>query len=78
MSLLLIAYDSGVALYNFNTGEAQLNYDLIIPPGAMGGGTQRNPAVFEERRPNCVCIAWRPDGTLIFPPFPFLLYLLQA
>ncbi|OAV88956.1 hypothetical protein PTTG_12209 [Puccinia triticina 1-1 BBBD Race 1] len=66
INLILIAHEGGISLYNLKQELVVRRFELIIPPGAIGGNSDPNhPSVFEERRPNVNCICFRPDG-LIF------------
>ncbi|GAA5939650.1 uncharacterized protein JCM15063_005244 [Sporobolomyces koalae] len=64
LSLLLIAYEGGVSLWNLASRVCERNFDFVVPPGAPGGGNDVDEALFMERRPPVTCLAWRPDGMI--------------
>ncbi|KAF9936575.1 hypothetical protein BGZ67_002206 [Mortierella alpina] len=61
---LLIAYNTGIALWNLKTKAVIHTYIYEIPPGAMGGlvASEGMFGVNESRYPHVTVIAWRPDG----------------
>ncbi|KAF9573702.1 hypothetical protein EC968_008218 [Mortierella alpina] len=61
---LLIAYNTGIALWNLKTKSVIHSYIYEIPPGAMGGlvASEGMFGVNESRYPYVTVIAWRPDG----------------
>ncbi|KAF9952769.1 hypothetical protein BGZ70_000486 [Mortierella alpina] len=61
---LLIAYNTGIALWNLKTKSVIHSYIYEIPPGAMGGlvAGEGMFGVNESRYPHVTVIAWRPDG----------------
>ncbi|KAF9950189.1 hypothetical protein BGZ72_008120 [Mortierella alpina] len=61
---LLIAYNTGIALWNLKTKSVIHTYIYEIPPGAMGGLVAGDGmfGVNESRYPHVTVIAWRPDG----------------
>ncbi|GAA6059605.1 hypothetical protein JCM10212_005104 [Sporobolomyces blumeae] len=65
LNLVLIAYEGGVSLWNLATRQCENNFEFVVPPGAPGGGNDRDEVLFMERRPPVTCLAWRPDG-LVF------------
>lgn len=65
LNYILVAYDGGVALWNFSKKAVERTYDLLLPPGAVGGSDEQDPNLFSDRRPNVTCLAWRPDA-LVF------------
>ncbi|KAF9360779.1 hypothetical protein BGX26_007730 [Mortierella sp. AD094] len=61
---LLIAYNTGVVLWNIKQKAVMHTYIYEIPPGAMGGiapGSGMH-GMNESRYPYATVIAWRPDG----------------
>lgn len=64
VNLVLVAYEGGVALWNIAEQRTERNFEFVIPPGAPGGGNDREDTIFAERRPAVTCLAWRPDGLL--------------
>lgn len=66
LSLILIAHEGGISLYNLKLEKTVRIFELIIPPGAIGSNADPNhPSVFDERRPTVNCICFRPDGLMI-------------
>ncbi|KAA1127282.1 hypothetical protein PGTUg99_033946 [Puccinia graminis f. sp. tritici] len=66
INLIVIAHEGGISLYNLKQEHVVRTFELIIPPGAIGGNSDPNdPSVFEERRPNVTCICFRPDGLIL-------------
>ncbi|KAF9175774.1 hypothetical protein BGX20_000037 [Mortierella sp. AD010] len=61
---LLIAYNTGVVLWNLKQKTVMHTYIYEIPPGAMGGIAPGNgmPGMNESRYPYATVVAWRPDG----------------
>ncbi|KAG0057639.1 hypothetical protein BGZ83_007012 [Gryganskiella cystojenkinii] len=61
---LLIAYNTGIALWNLKLKSLVRTFIFEIPPGAMGGiatdhgGTGMN----QSRYPHVTVISWKPDG----------------
>lgn len=60
-SLLLIAYEGGVALYSHTSASVVRSWEFLLPPGALGGGSPSS-VQFRERRLGVTCIAWRADA----------------
>ncbi|GAA98621.1 uncharacterized protein L969DRAFT_103974 [Mixia osmundae IAM 14324] len=65
LNILAVAYEGGVALYDIRAREVRSTFDLIIPPGALGGGGDSGERLFTERRPAVTCIAFRHDGLVL-------------
>ncbi|BEI88387.1 uncharacterized protein CcaverHIS019_0111050 [Cutaneotrichosporon cavernicola] len=65
LNILLIGYEGGVVAYDFQKGETAKTFELTLPPGAPGGGSYHDDALWSERRPAVTSITWRPDG-LVF------------
>ncbi|KAG0313383.1 hypothetical protein BGZ99_008919 [Dissophora globulifera] len=61
---LLIAYNTGIALWNLKLKSVIRAFFYEIPPGAMGGITagEGGFGINESRYPHVTVIAWRPDG----------------
>ncbi|KAF9116327.1 hypothetical protein BGX27_003320 [Mortierella sp. AM989] len=61
---LLIAYNTGVVLWNLKQKTAMHTYIYEIPPGAMGGFSPGDGmyGMNESRYPHVTVIAWKPDG----------------
>ncbi|KAF9900249.1 hypothetical protein BX616_002650, partial [Lobosporangium transversale] len=61
---LLIAYNTGVALWNLKTKSVIRTFIYKIPPGAMGGiaAAEGIIGINDYRYPHVTVIAWRPDG----------------
>ncbi|KAI9601021.1 hypothetical protein H4Q26_000818 [Puccinia striiformis f. sp. tritici PST-130] len=52
INLILIAHEGGISLYNVKQEHVVRTFQLIIPPGAIGGSSDPNdPSIFEDRRP---------------------------
>lgn len=64
-NVILIAYDGGVAAWNFADKAPLKHWELVVPPGAPGGGNDPDESLFQERRLKPTCLAWRADG-LVF------------
>ncbi|KAH9466929.1 hypothetical protein MJO28_000486 [Puccinia striiformis f. sp. tritici] len=66
INLILIAHEGGISLYNVKQEHVVRTFQLIIPPGAIGGSSDPNdPSIFEDRRPKVNCLCFRPDGLMI-------------
>lgn len=65
LNYVLIAYDMGVVLWNWHKKTVERTFDLLLPPGAVGGSDEQDPDLFTDRRPGVTCLAWRADG-LVF------------
>lgn len=61
---LLVAYEGGIVLYNLTEQTTIRTYEYLVLPGAPGGHNDQTEGAFLERRPACMCIAWRPDGRM--------------
>ncbi|KAI1298024.1 hypothetical protein EDD11_006896 [Mortierella claussenii] len=61
---LLIAYNTGIALWNLKLKSVTRTFIYEIPPGAMGGiaAAEGMFGINESRYPHVTVIAWRPDG----------------
>ncbi|KAG0366230.1 hypothetical protein BGZ54_005628, partial [Gamsiella multidivaricata] len=61
---LLIAYNTGVALWNLKLKSVIRTFIYEIPPGAMGGIVAPDGmfGINESRYPHVTVISWRPDG----------------
>ncbi|KAI8599083.1 WD40-repeat-containing domain protein, partial [Dissophora ornata] len=61
---LLIAYDTGIALWNLKLKSVIRTFIYEIPPGAMGGITAGGDmfGMNESRYPHVTIVSWRPDG----------------
>ncbi|KAF9345696.1 hypothetical protein BGX34_004546, partial [Mortierella sp. NVP85] len=60
---LLIAYNTGVALWNLKQKTVIQTFIYEIPPGAVGGIPPTDEMGFSQSRyPQVNVIAWRPDG----------------
>ncbi|KAG0199181.1 hypothetical protein BGX28_007513 [Mortierella sp. GBA30] len=61
---LLIAYNTGIALWSLKTKSVIRTFIYEIPPGAMGGLAAGDNmfGVNESRYPHVTVVAWRPDG----------------
>ncbi|CAK9784876.1 unnamed protein product [Cutaneotrichosporon oleaginosum] len=65
LNILLIGYEGGVVAYDFQKRETARTFELTLPPGAPGGGSYHDDALWSERQPAVTSITWRPDG-LVF------------
>lgn len=61
---MLIAYEGGICLWNIGEKREIRNWEISLPPGAVGGGNDEEEQLFSERRLPVTCLAWRPDGLL--------------
>lgn len=52
----------GIGLWDIKAQSLVRTYELVILPGAPGGGTTSDELTFSERRPGVTCLAWRADG----------------
>lgn len=59
-----VAHAGGIALYNLSEQQVLRTYEYIVLPGAPGGHNDQTETAFLERRPGCMCLAWRPDAKL--------------
>ncbi|GJJ77021.1 hypothetical protein EMPS_09380 [Entomortierella parvispora] len=61
---LLIAYSTGIALWNLKQKSVTRTFIFEIPPGAMGGITADpgNANMHQSRYPQVTVISWKPDG----------------
>ncbi|KAF9143368.1 hypothetical protein BGX30_000603 [Mortierella sp. GBA39] len=63
---LLIAYNTGIILWNLKLKTVVRAFIYEIPPGAMGGiAVGDDPSMFgmnESRYPHVTVISWKPDG----------------
>ncbi|KAF8977178.1 hypothetical protein BGZ46_007579, partial [Entomortierella lignicola] len=61
---LLIAFNTGVVLWNLKHKTVMHTYVFEIPPGAMGGVAPGHgmQMMNESRYPHVTVIAWKPDG----------------
>ncbi|ORX37991.1 lethal giant larvae like, C-terminal-domain-containing protein [Kockovaella imperatae] len=65
LNILLIGYEGGVVAWNIQKAVVEKTFEMILPPGAPGGGTYNDAdQLWTERAPSVTCIAWRPDGLL--------------
>ncbi|KAG0040119.1 hypothetical protein BGZ82_004982 [Podila clonocystis] len=63
---LLIAYNTGVALWNLKQKTIIRVFIFEIPPGAMGGiAVDGMFSPNESRYPHVTVVAWRPDGQAV-------------
>lgn len=63
---LLIAYNTGVALWNLKEKTIIRVFVFEIPPGAMGGiAVEGMFSPNESRFPHVTVVAWRPDGQAV-------------
>ncbi|KAG0099138.1 hypothetical protein BGZ93_009022 [Podila epicladia] len=63
---LLIAYNTGVALWNLKEKSIIRVFIFEIPPGAMGGiAVEGMFSPNESRFPHVTVVAWRPDGQAV-------------
>ncbi|KAG0337701.1 hypothetical protein BG000_005081 [Podila horticola] len=63
---LLIAYNTGVALWNLKQKTIIRVFIFEIPPGAMGGiAVDGMFSPNESRFPHVTVVAWRPDGQAV-------------
>ncbi|KAF9290688.1 hypothetical protein BGZ74_000485 [Mortierella antarctica] len=63
---LLIAYNTGVALWNLKEKTIIRVFIFEIPPGAMGGiAVEGMFSPNESRFPHVTVVAWRPDGQAV-------------
>ena len=61
---LLIGYAGGIVLYDLSEQRTIRTYEYLVLPGAPGGHNDQTEGAFLERRPSCMCLAWRPDGRM--------------
>ncbi|KAG0227796.1 hypothetical protein BGW42_002715 [Actinomortierella wolfii] len=59
---LLIAYNTGVILWNLQQKSPVRRFIYEIPPGAVGGFSADEIAAQQPRFPHVTVISWRPDG----------------
>ncbi|KAF9190350.1 Lethal(2) giant larvae protein 1 [Haplosporangium sp. Z 767] len=61
---LLIAYNTGIALWNLKLKTVVRTFIYEIPPGAMGGIAAGDGmfGINESRYPHVTVVAWKPDG----------------
>lgn len=65
LNQVLVGYEGGVIIWNIQTAATERTYELLLPPGAPGGGTYQDENLFTERSPSVTCVSWKPDG-LVF------------
>ncbi|KAF9970956.1 hypothetical protein BGZ73_006182, partial [Actinomortierella ambigua] len=59
---LLIAYNTGIVLWNLQQKAVVKTFVYEVPPGAMGGFLADEAAAQQSRYPHVTVISWRPDG----------------
>ncbi|KAG0257185.1 hypothetical protein DFQ27_005264 [Actinomortierella ambigua] len=59
---LLIAYNTGIVLWNLQQKAVIKTFIYEVPPGAMGGFSTDETAIQQSRYPHVTVISWRPDG----------------
>ncbi|KAF5352734.1 hypothetical protein D9756_005911 [Leucocoprinus leucothites] len=62
LNLLFIAYEDGVALVDLKDRRAIRHFELLLLPGAPGGGGYNSKDILLPRRPSVTCIAIHPAG----------------
>ncbi|TXT13308.1 hypothetical protein VHUM_00675 [Vanrija humicola] len=65
LNILLIGYEGGVVAWNFQKAAVDKVFEMVLPPGAPGGGGYQDSTLWTERTPSVTSISWRPDG-LVF------------
>ncbi|KAL0576712.1 Lethal(2) giant larvae sro7 [Marasmius crinis-equi] len=62
LNLLFIVYGGGVILSDLSERNTSRVYELVLCPGAPGGGGYGAPDILMPRRPEATCIAVHPAG----------------
>ncbi|KAG8963429.1 hypothetical protein FRC03_003018, partial [Tulasnella sp. 419] len=62
MNKLFIVYELGVVLWDIAQRASIRVYELILHPGAPGGGSYSEEELFSERRPATTCLSIHPSG----------------
>ncbi|THH21204.1 hypothetical protein EW146_g293 [Bondarzewia mesenterica] len=62
LNLVFVAYGGGIVLTNLKECNTLRAYELVLPPGAPGGGGYTSPDILTHRRPSVTSLATHPAG----------------